>query len=469
MYIYFKKDINVLEAPFIGSGVIKVIKKGNKIEYNRAIKVENLIWIITVYGYIFYELDYIQKKGEYIIETYLEKNKVVELIDSSLKISMMNEQYFEFETINGEDYLIFFQNNILGVGLTDEGNLSIKKYDQKNKLDDAKKWNLVRIKENLFKIKNKSFNYFIDIPQGNTEIGTKLLLSSKPDLISQYFYLWKKDNPHELSISLPFEKISERMIESKSTLRHLEIDNYIENNEYNFENCQFLKKINCCCKHLKYFKDLDIEEIIIREDETHIKKDDFIYFTNIKSITLPSSLLSIEEETFKNMKYLKNVKGDLKWYKYFNIEEFEVPINEKKLKREIFYKWKSLLKLKLPDNIEEIEKGCFEQSGIKEIIIPKKVKIIPDNAFKNCFNLRKIIIPLNVEFISNTAFVNCPKLKTENIICPDKFKYLFQKKLIIQKNNLTKDDYNQFIGIEEIEIPIFNNSNVGRSSKKFFR
>ena len=454
MYIYFKKDINILEAPFIGSEVITVIKKGNKIEYNRAIKVENLIWIITNYGYIFYEEDYIQEKGLYMIETYLEKNKALELIDSSLKISMMNEQYFEFKPIDGEDYLIFFQNYILGIGLADNGNLSIKKYNQDNNIDDAKKWNLVRIKENLFKIKNKSFNYFIDIPQGNTEIGTKLLLSAETDLISQYFYLWKKDNPHELIISLPFEKITERMIEYKSMLRYLEIDNYIENNEYNFEMCQYLKKINCCCKHLKYFKDLDIKEIIIREDESHLKKDDFINFTNLISITLPSSLLSIEEDTFKNMKYLKKVNGDLKWYKYFNIEEFSVPINEKKLKREIFYKWKSLLKLKLSDNIDEIEKGCFEQSGIEEIIIPKKVKIIPDNAFKNCFNLRKIIIHQNVEFISNTAFVNCPKLTTENIICPEKFKNLFQKKLIIQNNNLTMDDYKQFIGIEEIEIPL---------------
>ena len=470
MDIYFKKEINILEEPYIGSEVIKIIKAGDKIEYNRTIKIDNLKWIVTSDGYILYEQNYLQEKGQYIIEAYLEKNKVLELKDSSLKINLSNEQYFNFRPINKEDYLIMFENYILGVGQTKEGNLSIKKYNQNDNLDDAKKWNLIRIKENLFKIKNKFFNYFIDIPQGNTDIGTKVLLSTQNDSISQYFYLWKKSNLYELSISLPFETITERIIESKNMLRYLEIDNYIENNEYDFSTCQYLEKINCCCKHLQYFKDLNIKNIILREEEeTHLNKEDFMYFTELLSITLPLSLTSIEEDTFKNMKFLKEINGNLKWYKYFNIEEFTVPMGEKKLKREIFYKWKSLLKLHLQDTIEEIEKGCFEESGIEEIKIPKKIKIIPDDAFKNCFNLKHIIIPENVEFISVTAFANCPKLSIENIICPNRFKYIFRKKITIKKNILFKnDECFQFIGLEEIDIPLTTKFSSEEDEQFFF-
>ena len=44
MNIFFKKDINVLEEPYIGSEIIKIIKAGDKIEYNRTIKIDNQKW-----------------------------------------------------------------------------------------------------------------------------------------------------------------------------------------------------------------------------------------------------------------------------------------------------------------------------------------------------------------------------------------------------------------------------------------
>ena len=56
------------------------------------------------------------------------------------------------------------------------------------------------------------------------------------------------------------------MIERKGLIKYLEIDNYIENFEYDFSECQFLEKINCCYKYLKYFEDLNLKEIIIREE-----------------------------------------------------------------------------------------------------------------------------------------------------------------------------------------------------------
>ena len=345
MNIFFKKDIYVFEGPFKEGDIIQLIKAGEKIEYNRIIKIDNSKWIVVKNGYIFVEENYIQEKGEYMIETYLEKNRVLALEGTSLKINIMNEQYFYFKPINNEDYLICLHNSILGIGQTKDGDLSIKTYNPNDNLDDSKKWNLIRITENIYKIKNKFFGYFFDVPRGNAQIGTKILLSSKNDSNSQYFYLWKKDNPYELHISLPFDIITNRIIERKSMLRYLEIDNYIDKIEYNFGECLFLEKINCCCKHLKYFKDVDLKEIIIREDDTHLKKEDFMYFTNLISLTLPLSLYYIDDNTFIDMKNLNKINGDLKWYKYFNIKEIKIPEGEKKLKREIFYRWKSLEKV----------------------------------------------------------------------------------------------------------------------------
>ena len=140
------------------------------------------------------------------------------------------------------------------------------------------------------------------------------------------------------------------------------------------------------------------------------------------------------------MNNLKNVNAEMKWYKYFNINEITIRNGEKKLKREIFYQWKSLKKVNLPSTIEEIEKGCFEESGIEEIEIPKNVKIIPEKAFKNCLNLKKVTIPQIILDIEATAFSNCPKLKNENINCPHQFKNIFQKSLKIYKNLLTRKE-----------------------------
>ena len=458
MNIYFKNEVIVTEEPYEDKENIRIIKSGEKIEYLRTIKIDNDIFIILKNGgYILVKENDIQEKGAYIIETYLEQNKVLDMEgSSSLKINNMNEQYFEFEPINNTDYLIYFNNGILGIGRTKEGNYSVKKYEMDGNIDDSFKWNLIKKNENLFQISNKFFGYFLNVPQGNTDIGTKILLSSEKDLLSQYFYLWKKDVPFELHISLPFMTITKRMIERKGIIKYLEIDNYIENFEYNFSECQFLEKVNCCYRHLKYFKDLNLKEIIIREEleEIHIKKEAFKTFTNLISITLPKNLASIEKDSFINMKDLKKVNAEMKWYKYFNIDEITIKNGTKKLKREIFYQWKSLKKVYLPNSIEDIEKGCFEESGIEEIEIPKNIKTIPENAFKNCFNLRKVKIPQTIIDIDATAFSNCPKLKNENIDCPYQFKNLFQKSLKIYKNILTRKDCEKFPGIEEIEIPL---------------
>ena len=302
---------------------------------------------------------------------------------------------------------------------------------------------------------NKSLKKFLETFDEKAEIDSKVILS---DINYQTFYLWPKELSNELHVVFPFENITSKMIKRKQYLKYIELSDYIileKNNIFDFNHCIYLEKVKCCCEHLQYFKDVNLLEIIIQEGDTKIQKKDFETFTNLEAITLPKSLNEIEEGTFDNMYNLNNVNGELKWYKYFNISSLKIPEGEKIIRREIFYKFKSLKKVILPNTIEIIEVGAFEESGIEEIDIPNNVKIIPENAFKNCKNLKKIKIPNNVEYIYVTAFTNCNKLKEENIyVYDDELKKFLQKKLKIEKKIINKFDYWKYQSLEDLEISL---------------
>ena len=398
-------------------------------------------------------------EGYYLIESTLADNRVLELDGFSLRIKEENKeinnykQYFYFQRIENNLYLIKYDDYVLGTAITKEGFYTVKKQDIK--IVDSQKWILTRIQNNEYTIMNKGLKKFLEISDENAEIDSKVFLS---DTNYQTFYLWPKELSYELHVVFPFENITKKMIKRKQHLKYIELSEYIileENNIFDFNHCIYLEKVKCCCEHLKYFKDVNLLEIIIQEGDSKINKKDFETFTSLEKITLPKSLKEIEEGTFDKMYNLNDVNGELKWHKYFNISQIEIPKGEKIIKREIFFKFKSLKKVILPDTIEIIENGAFEESGIEEIDIPFKVKSIPENAFKNCKNLKKVIIPNNVEIIYATAFTNCDNLKEENIYVDDEeLKKFLQKKLKIEKKILNKTDYWKYQSLEDLEISL---------------
>ena len=74
--------------------------------------------------------------------------------------------------------------------------------------------------------------------------------------------------------------------------------------------------------------------------------------------------------------------------------------------------------ISLPESIEEIPQGCFRESGLEEIAIPRKVKKII-GAFEGCWNLRSVVFEHGSELaeIGNWAFSGCKSLKS--ICLPD--------------------------------------------------
>lgn len=65
---------------------------------------------------------------------------------------------------------------------------------------------------------------------------------------------------------------------------------------------------------------------------------------------------------------------------------------------------------------------CFENCGIKSVIIPSTVKSIGDECFKSCYNLKEIAIPSSVAKLGKDSFSWCDNL--EKVSLPQSVTYL---------------------------------------------
>ena len=57
----------------------------------------------------------------------------------------------------------------------------------------------------------------------------------------------------------------------------------------------------------------------------------------------------------------------------------------------MFYECTSLKNIDLPEGMESIGEGCFWESGLEEINIPKSVKKIEKSVFSECKSLQKVV------------------------------------------------------------------------------
>ena len=67
-------------------------------------------------------------------------------------------------------------------------------------------------------------------------------------------------------------------------------------------------------------------------------------------------------------------------------------------------------KVTLPSNITKLERGCFANTDVQEVILPEGITTIEKNAFAGCINLKKITFPSSLSNIGDSAFQNCTSL-----------------------------------------------------------
>ena len=74
-----------------------------------------------------------------------------------------------------------------------------------------------------------------------------------------------------------------------------------------------------------------------------------------------------------------------------------------------------LKEIVLPDTLEELGAYSFKQSAISKLTIGSKLKVIKEDTFQQCDNLKEVYIPENVKLIKNEAFTYCSNLKNVKV------------------------------------------------------
>lgn len=136
-----------------------------------------------------------------------------------------------------------------------------------------------------------------------------------------------------------------------------------------------------------------LEKFNLPDSITNIDENAFSNMCNLKKVKLPCNLEELKGETFKECTSLISV---------------QLPSNLKKIGSAAFSNCCSLEKINFPNTLTEIMNGAFSNcKALKEINLPNNLKEIKAYSFENT-NLKQIIIPNSVEIINNMAFGLAP-------------------------------------------------------------
>lgn len=186
------------------------------------------------------------------------------------------------------------------------------------------------------------------------------------------------------------------------------------------------KKLIMC-----YSKEKDIR---IPEGMLSISDHSFRQATNAENVTLPDSLVSIENcafqfgNNYKKIHIGKNTSDISPTFKVVNYNGIvEIDSNNKyyTIKDNILYSKdeKTLVcalyritgKLEIAKGVEKIKSLAFDAQSMDEVIIQEGLKIIENRAFSLCDRLKRIEIPSSVTTIGAGCFERCSSLESIEI------------------------------------------------------
>lgn len=204
------------------------------------------------------------------------------------------------------------------------------------------------------------------------------------------------------------------------------------------------------------------------EDEN----EEWQYGNKLQSVVLPSHLIYIGEEAFKNQTELETIKftHDIKIIDDFafancnSLINVQLPDSVETLGTCCFVECINLKQIKLSSNLFELGRSCFMNCrNLNDITIPQYVQIIPDSCFTGCFNLKNVELPNNLISIGFGSFEICVNLEyiqlpsTLENIGDSAFQDCNNLEMLIIPSNI-KNIGNNFIFNTNINYIIFENN-----------
>lgn len=196
-----------------------------------------------------------------------------------------------------------------------------------------------------------------------------------------------------------------------------------------FSNCQNLKSISLPKSVLlignkAFMKCYNLSNVAISSGVKVIGSYAFSDCTSLESITVPSNVSVIGDYAFTTCTKLKTVNLPSSITKISNglfnfctnLESITIPTSVTNIGEKAFYKCEGLQSLKIPESVTEIGYGAFSDcSNLSEITLPESITSIADYLFSACTSLKEIKIPESVTTIGNYAFNYCLGLTSVTI------------------------------------------------------
>lgn len=89
---------------------------------------------------------------------------------------------------------------------------------------------------------------------------------------------------------------------------------------------------------------------------------------------------------------------------------YEIPEGVETIRTKAFYRCTELRGITLPSTLKRIEEKAFFRCSFEEITLPDTLEYIGKDAFGYCTNLGKLEIPAGIKEIGEYAFYNCTSL-----------------------------------------------------------
>ena len=139
-------------------------------------------------------------------------------------------------------------------------------------------------------------------------------------------------------------------------------------------------------------------------------------YSNLSSIIIPDSVVTIEQNAFASCDKLSSViipdsvtsLGKRAFFGCYNLKNASIGNNVPKIEDDTFYMCRNLTTISIGNKVTSIGSAVFyECNNLTTISIPSSVVAIGQNAFYNCNNLTNISIPSSVVNIEINAFDGC--------------------------------------------------------------
>ncbi len=219
-----------------------------------------------------------------------------------------------------------------------------------------------------------------------------------------------------------------------------------------FKNCKNLKSISIPSSVIiigdsAFMNCTSLTNVTISSSVTNIGDFAFYSCTGLTSISIPNSVTSIGDHAFGNCTNLTNITipnsvtsiGDSAFGNCANLKSIAVPNGVTSIEHSTFSDCTSLTSITIPDGVTSIGSYAFSDcTGLTSITIPNSVTSIGDSAFYGCTDLTSVTIPNSVTRIAYGAFEGCTSLASITI-----------------PNSVTRIEYEAFRGCTSLTNIIF--------------